>query len=123
MILFQYTNKEKNASLSRQLDLGIPAMTKCCNLLDTCYETCGTTKQDCDSEFRTCLRGICSDVNKSLGFESKVQGRFKQSNGAVRSALSACLTPLYSPLFSSQPAARWPTLCTAWCRLWAVGPT
>lgn len=89
----------KNASLSWQLDLGIPAMTKCCNLLDTCYETCGTIKQDCDSEFRTCLRGICSDVNKSLGFESKVQGRLKQSHGAVRSALFVCLTPLFPSVF------------------------
>lgn len=56
-----------------QLDLGIPAMTKCCNQLDTCYDTCGTSKYDCDSEFRTCLHGICSDLKKSLGFVSKVQ--------------------------------------------------
>ncbi|XP_022048046.1 group XIIB secretory phospholipase A2-like protein isoform X2 [Acanthochromis polyacanthus] len=56
-----------------QLDLGIPAMTKCCNQLDTCYDTCGTNKYDCDSMFRTCLHGICSDLKKSLGFVSKVQ--------------------------------------------------
>ncbi|KAK9541721.1 hypothetical protein VZT92_001743 [Zoarces viviparus] len=56
-----------------QLDLGIPAMTTCCNQLDVCYDTCGTSKNDCDSEFRLCLRGICSDLKKSLGFVSKVQ--------------------------------------------------
>uniref|UniRef100_A0A3B5BKV9 Group XIIB secretory phospholipase A2-like protein n=1 Tax=Stegastes partitus TaxID=144197 RepID=A0A3B5BKV9_9TELE len=56
-----------------QLDLGIPAMTKCCNQLDTCYDTCGTSKYDCDSKFRTCLHSICSDLKKSLGFVSKVQ--------------------------------------------------
>lgn len=56
-----------------QLDLGIPAMTKCCNQLDVCYDTCGTSKYDCDSKFRSCLHGICSDLNKSLGFVSKVQ--------------------------------------------------
>nr|XP_046258568.1 group XIIB secretory phospholipase A2-like protein isoform X2 [Scatophagus argus] len=56
-----------------QLDLGIPAMTKCCNQLDTCYETCGSNKHDCDSKFRLCLHGICSDLNKSLGFVTKVQ--------------------------------------------------
>lgn len=56
-----------------QLDLGIPAMTKCCNQLDTCYDTCGTSKYDCDSKFRTCLHDICSDLKKSLGFVSKVQ--------------------------------------------------
>lgn len=49
-------------------------MTKCCNELDMCYESCGSNKYDCDSKFRTCLHGICSDLNKSLGFVSKVQG-------------------------------------------------
>ncbi|XP_010728641.3 group XIIB secretory phospholipase A2-like protein isoform X2 [Larimichthys crocea] len=56
-----------------QLDLGIPAMTQCCNQLDMCYDTCGTSKYDCDSTFRSCLHDICSDLNKSLGFGSKVQ--------------------------------------------------
>ncbi|XP_037638306.1 group XIIB secretory phospholipase A2-like protein isoform X1 [Sebastes umbrosus] len=55
------------------LDLGIPAMTECCNQLDMCYDTCGTSKNACDSEFRLCLLGICSDLKKSLGFVSKVQ--------------------------------------------------
>ncbi|XP_054456469.1 group XIIB secretory phospholipase A2-like protein isoform X2 [Anoplopoma fimbria] len=56
-----------------QLDLGIPAMTNCCNQLDVCYDTCGTSKEDCDSELRLCLHNICSDFKKSLGFGSKVQ--------------------------------------------------
>ncbi|KAK5853845.1 hypothetical protein PBY51_014968 [Eleginops maclovinus] len=56
-----------------QLDLGIPAMTKCCDKLDMCYDTCGASKNDCDSEFRLCVHGICSDLKKSLGFVSKVQ--------------------------------------------------
>ncbi|XP_030298530.1 group XIIB secretory phospholipase A2-like protein isoform X2 [Sparus aurata] len=56
-----------------QLDLGIPAMTQCCNQLDVCYDTCGTSKYDCDSKFRSCLHGICSDLNKSLGFVNRVQ--------------------------------------------------
>uniref|UniRef100_UPI0037E7DCD0 group XIIB secretory phospholipase A2-like protein isoform X2 n=1 Tax=Semicossyphus pulcher TaxID=241346 RepID=UPI0037E7DCD0 len=56
-----------------ELDMGIPAMTKCCNELDMCYDTCGSSKYDCDSKFRTCLHDICSDVNKSLGFVSKVE--------------------------------------------------
>ncbi|KAL6101682.1 pla2g12b [Pungitius sinensis] len=55
------------------LDLGIPAMTNCCNQLDVCYDTCGTSKGRCDSEFRLCLHGICGDLKKSLGFVSKVQ--------------------------------------------------
>ncbi|XP_068184367.1 group XIIB secretory phospholipase A2-like protein isoform X2 [Antennarius striatus] len=56
-----------------QFDLGIPAMTECCNQLDVCYETCGTNKYDCDFKFRVCLHSICSDINKSLGFSTKVQ--------------------------------------------------
>ncbi|XP_017268319.1 group XIIB secretory phospholipase A2-like protein isoform X2 [Kryptolebias marmoratus] len=56
-----------------QLDVGIPAMTKCCNQLDVCYDTCGLNKYDCDDKFRSCLHAICSDLKKSLGFVSKVQ--------------------------------------------------
>ncbi|XP_074532421.1 group XIIB secretory phospholipase A2-like protein isoform X2 [Halichoeres trimaculatus] len=56
-----------------ELDLGIPAMTNCCNELDMCYDTCGMSKYDCDSKFRSCLHSICSDVNKSLGFVKKVE--------------------------------------------------
>uniref|UniRef100_A0A3Q3NB58 Phospholipase A2, group XIIB n=1 Tax=Mastacembelus armatus TaxID=205130 RepID=A0A3Q3NB58_9TELE len=56
-----------------QLDLGIPVMTKCCNQLDMCYDTCGANKYHCDSRFRLCLHAICSDLKKSLGFVSKVQ--------------------------------------------------
>ncbi|XP_072439616.1 group XIIB secretory phospholipase A2-like protein isoform X1 [Chiloscyllium punctatum] len=55
------------------LDLGIPAMTKCCNQLDLCYDTCGANKYRCDAKFRWCLYGICSDLKKSLGFVSKVE--------------------------------------------------
>ncbi|XP_062303834.1 group XIIB secretory phospholipase A2-like protein [Osmerus eperlanus] len=55
------------------VDLGIPAMTKCCNQLDMCYDTCGSNKYRCDSKFRFCLHSICSDLKKSLGFVSKVE--------------------------------------------------
>ncbi|XP_072347574.1 group XIIB secretory phospholipase A2-like protein isoform X2 [Scyliorhinus torazame] len=59
--------------LGLKLDLGIPAMTKCCNQLDGCYDTCGANKYRCDAKFRWCLYGICSDLKKSLGFVSKVE--------------------------------------------------
>lgn len=58
-----------------QMDMGIPAMTKCCNQLDMCYDTCGSNKYRCDSKFRWCLHSICSDLKKSLGFVSKVEGQ------------------------------------------------
>lgn len=56
--------------------MGIPAMTKCCNQLDMCYDTCGSNKYRCDSKFRWCLHSICAELKKSLGFVSKVEGRF-----------------------------------------------
>lgn len=59
--------------LGFQLDMGIPAMTKCCNQLDLCYDSCGSNKYRCDSKFRWCLHGICSDLKRSLGFVSKVE--------------------------------------------------
>ncbi|XP_031418052.1 group XIIB secretory phospholipase A2-like protein [Clupea harengus] len=55
------------------VDMGIPAITQCCNQLDTCYTTCGSNKYRCDSKFRWCLHGICTDLKKSLGFMSKVE--------------------------------------------------
>ncbi|XP_044276475.1 group XIIB secretory phospholipase A2-like protein isoform X1 [Varanus komodoensis] len=55
------------------LDMGIPAMTKCCNQLDVCYDTCGANKYRCDAKFRWCLQSICSDLKRSLGFVSKVE--------------------------------------------------
>lgn len=64
-----------------QLDLGIPAMTKCCNQLDTCYDTCGANKYRCDAKFRWCLHAICSDLKRSLGFVSKVEGEFSIQAG------------------------------------------
>ncbi|KAL0983722.1 hypothetical protein UPYG_G00131850 [Umbra pygmaea] len=54
-------------------DLGIPAMTQCCNQLDSCYDTCGSNKYQCDTKYRWCLHTICSDLKKSLGFVSKVK--------------------------------------------------
>eukprot|EP00063_Salmo_salar_P061045 XP_014035880.1 PREDICTED: fibrous sheath CABYR-binding protein-like isoform X2 [Salmo salar] len=59
--------------LGFQFDMGIPAMTQCCNQLDSCYDTCGSNKNLCDSKYRSCLHAICSDLKKSLGLVSKVK--------------------------------------------------
>ncbi|XP_076019002.1 group XIIB secretory phospholipase A2-like protein isoform X2 [Genypterus blacodes] len=56
-----------------EFDMGIPAMTKCCNQLDVCYDTCGTSKYHCDSKFRYCMHDLCSDLKTTLGYGSKVQ--------------------------------------------------
>ncbi|KAM9803954.1 group XIIB secretory phospholipase A2-like protein [Neosynchiropus ocellatus] len=72
-----YVHQEPNGCSSSlvglQLDPGVPAMTKCCNLLDVCYDTCGSNKYQCDSKFRSCLQDLCSDLKTSLGFMSNVQ--------------------------------------------------
>ncbi|RXN27616.1 group XIIB secretory phospholipase A2 isoform X1 [Labeo rohita] len=54
-------------------DMGVPAMTKCCNQLDICYDTCGSNKYRCDTKFRWCLHSICGDLKKSLGLIAKVE--------------------------------------------------
>ncbi|TRY90310.1 hypothetical protein DNTS_018614 [Danionella cerebrum] len=59
--------------LGFQFDMGVPAMTKCCNQLDICYDTCGSNKYRCDTKFRWCLHSICGDLKKSLGLLSKVE--------------------------------------------------
>ena len=115
-------------------------MTQCCNQLDVCYDTCGTSKYDCDSKFRLCLHGICSDLNKSLGFVNRVQGEIfahifpfspmctvetevwiwlPEINSLI--CYSALLLSLF--LCSPQPVKRWPTLYSTQCGLWVVDPT
>ncbi|XP_059929345.1 group XIIB secretory phospholipase A2-like protein isoform X2 [Gadus macrocephalus] len=59
--------------IGMQFDLGIPAMTQCCDKLDQCYDTCGSSKSRCDSKFRWCLHSLCTDLKTSLGFVSKVK--------------------------------------------------
>ncbi|XP_077351098.1 group XIIB secretory phospholipase A2-like protein isoform X2 [Festucalex cinctus] len=68
-----YEHQEPNGCSSSMIDLGIPAMTECCNQLDVCYDNCGINKYDCDTKFRSCLHNICSNLKRSLGFVSKVQ--------------------------------------------------
>ncbi|CAL8359383.1 unnamed protein product [Boreogadus saida] len=59
--------------IGMQFDLGIPAMTQCCDKLDQCYDTCGSSKSRCDSKFRWCLHSLCTDLKTSLGFVSQVK--------------------------------------------------
>ncbi|XP_061601441.1 group XIIB secretory phospholipase A2-like protein [Cololabis saira] len=70
-----------SALVGFQLDVGIPAMTKCCNQLDACYDICGRNKYDCDAKFRVCLHAICSDLRRSLGFVSKVRACETMADG------------------------------------------
>uniref|UniRef100_A0AAY4DYZ4 Phospholipase A2, group XIIB n=1 Tax=Denticeps clupeoides TaxID=299321 RepID=A0AAY4DYZ4_9TELE len=67
--------------VAETLDMGVPAMTKCCSQLEVCYNTCGSNKYRCDSKFRLCLHGICSDLRRSLGFVSKVEACESMADG------------------------------------------
>ncbi|CAN0143108.1 unnamed protein product [Lampetra planeri] len=49
-----------------QFDVGVPAMTRCCNDHDRCYDVCGAEKRACDTAFRRCLSRICSLVGVSF---------------------------------------------------------
>lgn len=97
-----------------QMDLGIPAMTKCCNQLDACYDTCGANKYRCDAKFRWCLHSICSDLKRSLGFVSNV---------ASRCLKGICLWAGSLFLFSHRYAARAPLLTEAIKAPWTFGNT
>ncbi|XP_038142392.1 group XIIB secretory phospholipase A2-like protein isoform X2 [Cyprinodon tularosa] len=94
-----YKHQEPNGCSSSlvelQLDVGIPAMTNCCNQLDMCYDTCGVNKYDCDAKFRSCLHGFCSDLKKSLGFVSKVQG-----DKLLQSACESMANALYNTVWT-----------------------
>ncbi|XP_062850817.1 group XIIA secretory phospholipase A2 [Trichomycterus rosablanca] len=54
-------------------DLGIPAMTRCCNQHDRCYDMCGHEKHDCDEQFQVCLENICRNMQLTLGLDKSVQ--------------------------------------------------
>ncbi|XP_025252512.1 group XIIB secretory phospholipase A2-like protein isoform X4 [Rhinopithecus roxellana] len=84
------------------MDLGIPAMTKCCNQLDVCYDTCGANKYRCDAKFRWCLHSICSDLKRSLGFVSKVE---VACDSLVDTVFNTVWTLGCRPFMNSQRAA------------------
>nr|XP_017834511.1 group XIIB secretory phospholipase A2-like protein isoform X2 [Callithrix jacchus] len=88
--------------LGLKMDLGIPAMTKCCNQLDVCYDTCGANKYRCDAKFRWCLQSICSDLKRSLGFVSNVEA-FRNHLRMARNP-QVCRCPL---LLAIQSSAGW----------------
>ena len=110
------------------MDLGIPAMTKCCNQLDVCYDTCGANKYRCDAKFRWCLLSICSDLKRSLGFVSNVEGRYlKCIDLWAERYLFSHRNVTRAPLLKETIRVHWSffiELCDQWSkgegRLWAI---
>ena len=45
--------------------VGEENFTYCCDLHDTCYELCGSSKTYCDLDFKQCMLRLCSTVYKS----------------------------------------------------------
>lgn len=43
--------------------LGEGIIIPCCNVHDTCYETCGKTQNECDNAFQICLNEACNQLN------------------------------------------------------------
>lgn len=42
-------------------------MTKCCDIHDTCYDTCGSDKEVCDMQFKRCLYEYCDSYQPNVG--------------------------------------------------------
>ena len=51
---------------------GTEDFTKCCNLHDECYGTCGKDKEQCDNEFKSCANRQCSRAVKKAECRSSV---------------------------------------------------
>ncbi|TTR03967.1 Group XIIA secretory phospholipase A2 [Bagarius yarrelli] len=84
-----------------QFDIGIPSMTKCCNLHDRCYDTCGQEKRDCDDQFHVCLESICRNLQITLGLDQSVQ----VCESAVTLLFDAVMHLGCKPYLDSQRAA------------------
>ncbi|XP_075258429.1 uncharacterized protein LOC142350440 isoform X2 [Convolutriloba macropyga] len=51
--------KLQGTFLSEIMDMLTTERTQtCCNIHDACYGTCGTKFEECESQFRRCLRGF-----------------------------------------------------------------
>ncbi|XP_019635440.1 PREDICTED: group XIIA secretory phospholipase A2-like [Branchiostoma belcheri] len=54
-------------SFGLQMDTtSLPAMTRCCDKHDICYDTCGKNRQDCDDKFKSCLDKMCENLSTTL---------------------------------------------------------
>lgn len=53
--------------------------TDCCNIHDTCYDTCINDKNDCDREFKKCLFNKCKILKKTFSFQPKVGEIFEET--------------------------------------------
>ncbi|KAL8592683.1 hypothetical protein ACOMHN_037623 [Nucella lapillus] len=54
-------------SFGVKLDLThVPAIERCCNEHDVCYDTCNRPKDTCDVDFKDCLTRTCKDFKKHV---------------------------------------------------------
>ncbi|CAM2726813.1 unnamed protein product [Rotaria socialis] len=59
---------EGSVNIDRSLKyVGEHVMIPCCNRHDICYETCGKTQNECDSEFRSCMNAACNTIKAGEG--------------------------------------------------------
>ncbi|XP_067671721.1 group XIIA secretory phospholipase A2-like [Haliotis asinina] len=50
-------------SFGLELDTSaLPAVTKCCDNHDYCYDTCNNDKVKCDDDFKDCLNNVCDTL-------------------------------------------------------------
>lgn len=70
----------------------------CCNGHDICFDTCGQKKEDCDSQFGTCMESVCENLpaaeRKQCGSQAQMflmGGSVFGCNSYMESQKNACL--------------------------------
>ena len=63
-----------------------PGMTSCCDKHDICYDTCGTNRDDCDKNFKKCLKDMCRDLKSRKNYsKQQLDGEY------VTNVLKVCI--------------------------------
>jgi len=61
-----------------------PPLTKCCDVHDICYGTCGKERADCDEKLKTCMDELCDSVVEKL--------KKRQTKSAAKDSRKVCMS-------------------------------
>ncbi len=60
---------------------GFDILNICCNIHDTCYATCDTSRKACDTDFSYCLNQKCYEDNRQ---NRNVSTRYLRNGGMTK---------------------------------------
>lgn len=60
---------------------------ECCDLVMSCYYTCGAKKRDCDFAFKGCIYGVCKDMEK----DPNINRRFGPNSSCLDFIFYECI--------------------------------